>query len=236
MDAAARPRRVPWGLVAVALAAVALTVAAPVVGLGDRLDDLRAWIDGLGAWGPLVFALIYVAATLALLPASVLTIAAGALFGAALGSAVVLIAATAGATLAFLVARRLGRGGVVRWLGDRPAFRRVDALTERHGAPVVLLTRLVPVVPFNLLNYALGLTRVAFRSYVIWTAIGIIPGTLLYVIGGDAVGSGLSEGRVPWLLVGLIAMVAVVLVVAVLLARRRLARDGSPAGEAPRAP
>ncbi len=206
---------------ALVVGALAIAVA---LGLGERLADLRDGIDDLGALGPLAFIALYVVAVVAAVPASLLTVAAGALFGAVLGTAIVVVAATAGACIAFLISRRFARAAAAAWLEGHPGAARVEGLAAEHGAASVALARLVPVIPFSLLNYAFGLTRVPFRTYALWTAVCIVPGTVLYVVGGDAVGTGLAEGMVPVAL--LIALAAAAAVVAALLvyARRRLRR------------
>jgi len=201
----------------------ALAIAAPALGLGQRLAELRGWIEGLGPLGPLVFALVYAVATVAAVPASLLTVAAGAMFGSAVGIATVIVGATVGAAAAFAIARWLARDAVAGWLARSEKFARLDALTERHGAIIVALTRLLPIFPFNLLNYGFGLTRVRFGTYVLWSFLCMLPGTALYVVGADAVTRGLAEGRIPWGLVGALAAVLLVLLVVVRRARRLLA-------------
>lgn len=217
-------RRRGW-LKPVLLVAVlaAILVVAKVIGLGDGLVELRAWILGLGPLGAVVFVLIYGIATTVALPASVLTVAAGAMFGSVLGVALVSVGATLGAAGAFALARWLARDSVSRWLAGNEKFRKLDALTERHGAIIVALTRLVPIFPFNLLNYGFGLTRVRFWTYLFWSWLCMLPGTVLYVVGADAFTRGLSEGRVPWALVGALVAALVILVLLVRYARRILA-------------
>lgn len=202
---------------------VTLAVAAQLLGLGQRLAELRGWIEGLGAWGPLVFALVYAVATVVAIPASLLTIAAGAMFGSVLGVATVALGATAGAAAAFAIARWLARDAIAGWLAKSDKFQELDAMTERHGAIIVAITRLLPIFPFNLLNYGFGLTRVRFGTYVLWSFLCMLPGTALYVVGADAVTRGLAEGRVPWGLVGALAAVVVVLAFVIRRARRTLA-------------
>ncbi len=209
------------------LALVALLAAAHGLGLGDRLGEVRSWIVGLGAWGPAVFIALYAVAVVAAVPGSVLTIAAGAMFGSVVGTGVVSVASTLGAALAFAVARWFARDSVARWLSGNDKFLKLDRMTSEHGAIVVAITRLVPLFPFTLLNYGFGLTRVPFRTYVLWSWICMLPGTILYVVGADAVTRGLAEGRVPWPLVAVIASVAAVLYFLVRHARQRLQRSGS---------
>ena len=183
---------------------------------------MREWIGGLGQWGPAVFVLIYVAAVVAALPGSVITVAAGALFGAGLGVFLVSMASTVGASLSFLISRYFARDAVARWLSTKEKFRRLDQLTEEHGAIVVALTRLVPIFPFNLLNYGFGLTRVRFWTYVLWSWLCMLPGTVLYVVGADALTKGIAQGRVPWALIGAMAAAGIALAILVRYARRTL--------------
>ncbi len=209
----------PVGLVGLI---VAILLLSKVFGLGERLGAVRDWIGTLGAWGPAVFVLIYVAATVAAVPGSVLTVGAGALFGSILGVVLVSVASTLGASLAFLVARYFARDAAARWFSSNEKFRRLDKLTEEHGAIIVALTRLTPIFPFNLLNYGFGLTRVPFSTYVSWSWLCMLPGTVLYVVGADALARGLSQGRLPWGLVGAVAGAGVVLALLVRYARRTL--------------
>ena len=220
---APRSRRGWWKPVLLLAALLTVTWAAPFFGLNKALTDLRVWIQGLGALGPVVFALIYAVATVAAVPASILTLAAGAMFGSVVGVATVAVGATAGATAAFAIARWWARDAVARWLQKSERFAKLDSMTERHGAVIVAITRLVPLFPFNLLNYGFGLTRVRFATYVLWSFLCMLPGTALYVIGGDAVTHALAERRVPWGLVGALAAVLLLLAIIVQRTRRFLA-------------
>ena len=211
-----------WRPVVLIAALLAILVLARVFGLGEKLGALRGWLGSLGSWGPLVFLLIYIVAVVAALPGSAVTVAAGALFGSVVGVILVSIGATVGASLAFLISRYFARDAVVNWLSKSEKFQRLDQLTAEHGAIMVALTRLVPIFPFNLLNYGFGLTRVPFWTYVFWSWLCMLPATALYVVGADAVSRGLSQGRVPWGLIGVALGVAVVLAVLVTVARRKL--------------
>jgi uncharacterized membrane protein YdjX (TVP38/TMEM64 family) len=199
-----------------------ILIGARLLGLGERLQDLRQWINSLGTWGPLVFVFVYAIAVVSALPGSALTVASGALFGSILGVVVVSAGSTLGASLCFLIARYVARDAVSRWLQKSDKFRRLDQLTRERGAMIVALTRLVPLFPFNLLNYGLGVTAVPFRTYVFWSWLCMLPGTVVYVIGGDAFAQGLGRGGVSWGLVLAIGLAAVLLVTLVCLARRKL--------------
>lgn len=175
-----------------------------------------AWVEGLGVLGPVVFILGYAAATVAFIPGSVLTLAAGAIFGVAKGTIFTLIGATLGASLAFLVARYLARGAIERRIGGNPRFSAIDRAVGREGFKIVALLRLSPIFPFNLLNYSLGLTKVRFLHYFAASA-AMLPGTLLYVYYGAAAGSLASavggkteKGPGDWAVLGLGLLATVV--------------------------
>lgn len=201
---------------------VTIIVLAHFLGVRERMGGLRVWIASLGAWGPVAFVLIYTAAVVLALPGSLLTLAGGALFGVAYGVALVSIASTLGASFDFLISRYVAREAVSRWLGDNKQFRKLETLARERGAVIVALTRLVPLFPFNLLNYGFGLTAVPFRTYVFWSWLCMLPGTVLYVAGSDAIFSGLERGRVPWNIVLVFALVGGLLALLVPIARRRL--------------
>lgn len=133
---------------------------------------------------PAAFILAYAAACVALLPASALTVAAGAYFGPAKAFALVSAGSMLGATAAFLLGRHALRGWVERKLAGNPKLAAVDAAVEKQGWKVVLLLRLSPLIPFNLLNYALGLTKVPAGQYVLASWLGMMPGTALFVLLG----------------------------------------------------
>lgn len=211
-----------WRPVVLLAVVATIIVLAKVFGVGERLGELRTWIEGLGVWGPVVFALLCIVAVVAALPGSALTIAAGAIFGSVKGVICVSIASTVGASLAFLVSRYFAREATANWLSKSEKFSRLDKLTEDHGAIIVALTRLVPIFPFNFLNYGFGLTRVRFWTYVFWSWLCMLPGTVLYVVGSDAISKAISEGKIPWGLVGVVGAMVGALVLIVRMARRRL--------------
>jgi len=225
----AEPRSPLLKLVAAAMGLVVL------VGLGRAagayIQPFAQWVDGLGVWGPAIFVLGYVIAVVAFVPASLLTLGAGAIFGIVHGVIYVFVAATIGSCLAFLVSRYLARSAVEKKLEGMPKFSAIDRAVEAEGLKIVFLLRLTPAVPFNLLNYALGLTRVRFADYGI-ASIGMLPGTLLYVYSGKLAGDVAAVAGNPavargWgyysvLALGLVATLAVTMVVT-RSARRALA-------------
>ena len=151
------------------------------------LDTLQ-WIDSLGTIGAIAFILIYIIATVAFLPGSILTLGAGFVFGVVWGTIYVFIGATIGATGAFLVGRYMARNWVVRKIEANSKFQAIDKAVGREGLKIVLLTRLSPVFPFNLLNYAYGITGVTLKDYII-ASVGMIPGTMMYVYIGSLAGN-----------------------------------------------
>jgi uncharacterized membrane protein YdjX (TVP38/TMEM64 family) len=207
--------------------------------LGSLVPRFAVYVESLGSWGPIMFVVGYVIATVALVPGSLLTLAAGALFGIAKGTAIAFLAATLGASLAFLLSRYVARAEVERRLGTDRRFLAIDQAIRREGRTIVVLLRLSPIFPFNLLNYALGLTQVRFLDFVI-ASIGMLPGTLLYVyygrVAGDvarlAAGVPLQPTTGSYLLlgIGLFATIAVT-VLLTRTARRALHEAiGGPSG------
>jgi uncharacterized membrane protein YdjX (TVP38/TMEM64 family) len=188
----------------------------------EWLRNALQWIDSLGAVGAIAFILLYIIATVAFLPGSILTLGAGVVFGVVLGSFYVFIGATLGATAAFLVGRYVARGWVAKKIEGNKKFRAIDEAVGREGLKIVLLTRLSPIFPFNLLNYAYGITGVSLKDYVIGS-VGMIPGTIMYVYIGSLAGSLATIGTeaqpanptVQWAIriIGFIATVAVTLYV-----------------------
>ena len=191
-------------------------------GVADKLTDVREWINGLGIWAPVVFVLFYILAVVLALPGSAITIAGATLFGSVWGVVLVSIASTIGASICFLISRYLARDFILRKLAQNEKFLKLDRMAEEHGAIFVAITRLVPVFPFNVLNYGFGLTGVRFRTYAFWSWLCMLPGTILYVVGTDTLLRGISEGKIPWLLVSVLLLAAIILAFLVSWARKKL--------------
>ena len=170
---------------------------------------LEQWVAGFGAAGPLVFMLLYALGTVLFLPGSVITLAGGAIFGPLWGTVYNLTGATLGALLAFLIARYLAADWVERRAGGRVA--RLKQGVEGEGWRFVAFVRLVPLFPFNALNFALGLTRIRLSHYVIASYVCMLPGALAYTylgyVGREAVGGG--EGLMQKGLLALALLAAV---------------------------
>ncbi|MCH6570488.1 MAG: TVP38/TMEM64 family protein [Acidobacteria bacterium] len=177
-----------------------------------------AWISDLGPWGPVFFIVFYILATVLFLPGLIPTMAAGVLFGVIRGTLLVSISSISGATLAFLIGRYLAREWVAAMIRGNQKFEAIDAAVAEEGWKIVGLTRLSPVFPFNLLNYAFGLTQVSLKDYFLASWIGMLPGTVMYVyigsLAGDLASLGSGErSRTPaeWALYGVGLMATVVL-------------------------
>lgn len=219
--------------VLVLLTVVALVGVAHALDLQEQLKRTLSWINGLGPWGPLAYAALYIVSTVAFVPGSFLTVGAGAIFGVLQGSIIASVSATLGATAAFLVGRHFARDWLARRIEGSRRFKALDDAVSQEGWKIVLLTRLSPVFPFTLLNYAFGLTRVSLREYVLASWIGMLPGTVMYVYLGSLAGSlvTLEESKrsrttTEWALygVGLLATVLVTLYVT-RIARRALKKQ-----------
>src|SRR6266566_2514014 len=222
--AVTRPREASSGLssrfkwVLYVIAGVALVLALKYLHVQDLLKAALDWIAKLGPWGPVIFVCLYIVATVLFIPGSVLTLGAGAVFGVVLGSVCVSISATLGATAAFLVGRYLARDAIARKIEKNEKFAAIDRAVADEGWKIVFLTRLSPVFPFTLLNYAFGLTRVRLGQYVLASWIGMMPGTVMYVYLGSLVNVGAGHRQRTtgeWVLygVGLLATIAVTIFV-----------------------
>lgn len=218
---------------------VCLLVAAPPALAADGggfnpqqlLVNALEWVKELGPVGAIAFIGIYIVATVAFLPGSVLTLGAGVVFGVVQGSLVVFIGATLGATLAFLVGRYMARGWVAKKIEGNQNFAAIDKAVGKEGLKIVTLLRLSPIFPFNVLNYGLGVTGVSLKDYFLGS-VGMFPGTVMYVYLGSLAGNLATIGAgdapsnptVTWAIriIGLIATVAVTVVVT-RVARKALA-------------
>ena len=177
-----------------ALGLALLTAVGVALTQRGRFDvaALQAWVEAAGWAGPLLFMALYAVATVLFLPGAVITLAGGALFGPLWGTLWNLTGATVGAALAFLIARYLGADWVARRAG--PRMQRLNEGVATEGWRFVAFVRLVPLFPFNLLNYALGLTRISFLTYLLATWVFMLPGAFAYTWLGHAGREALSGG------------------------------------------
>ncbi len=198
-----------------------LIITGKYFNLPELLRNTLIWIESLGFWSPIIFIIIYNLATLLLIPGSILTMGGGVIFGVFRGSIYVFFASTLGATIAFVIGRYISRDWVYQQLNQHPKFKAVDGAVVKEGFKIVFFTRLCPLFPFNLLNYAFGVMQVSLKDYILGS-LGMIPGTFMYVYLGSLVGDialiGTSQQPTSftieitnWMIniVGLIATVAV---------------------------
>ncbi len=222
-----------WLRAVLMLLALALVIAAgSLFDIQGRLHSLLHHIEGMGTRGYGIFFAVYVAACVFFIPGSILTLGAGAIYGVVIGSILVSVSSTIGATVAFLVGRYLARNWAGRKIRGNAKFAAIDNAVGREGWKIVGLTRLSPIFPFALLNYAYGLTKVRLRDFLLASWLGMLPGTVMYVYLGSlakslsAVGADCADcerSPLQWALyaVGLVATVAVTVVIT-RVARRAL--------------
>ncbi len=206
---------------------VALLVLARALPLGQAMEWIKDWVGGLGNWGALVLVLLYVLATLLFVPGTLLTLAAGAMFGLVVGTITVSIGSTLGAALAFLIARYVARDKIAAVARGNRKFHALDKAIGEGGWKIVAMLRLSPAIPFNLQNYLYGLTPIQFWPCILTSWIAMLPGTFLYVYLGHITGAALEANRkrtvAEWgmLATGLLATLAAIVYIT-WLARRKL--------------
>jgi uncharacterized membrane protein YdjX (TVP38/TMEM64 family) len=203
----------------------------------DYLTTLLETIQGLGVWGPVLLAGLYIVATVLFVPGSLLTLGAGFAFGVVTGTVAVSVGSTLGASAAFFVGRFLARELIEQKVVRDARFRAIDQAVGAQGFKIVLLTRLSPVFPFNLLNYAYGLTKVRFRDYFLASWIGMFPATVMYVYLGSAsrdltdLAAGNVEGSVAQKVLFALGLVATVIVTVFVTRLARRALDEAAPGD-----
>lgn len=221
------------------LLAIAIIAALWILPDEQILKKFLLWIDqNLGLWGPLVLAIAYIPLTILAVPASILTLGGGYLFGLPLGFVADSIGATMGATAAFMLGRTIGRSYVLSKLKDYPKFQAVAIAIQRSGFKIVLLLRLVPMLPFNMLNYLLSVTPIGVVEYMLASWLGMMPITLALVYIGTTlkdlsdVTHGWSEfSTTRWMIIIAGLVVSLVLMICVTKVARgalekALAEDG----------
>lgn len=199
-----------WKPTLLFLCIITLFILFNILGLFDNLLTIQETIKQIGPWGPVAFFFIYIAAILATLPGTIFGILAGALFGSVAGVIIVSISSTIGASIAFLIARYVARQPISQWISKNQKMKRFDQLTQTHGQFMVAFTRLIPLFPFTLLNYAFGLTNVPFKTYVFWSWLCMLPGTILIVVGSDTITQALTTKTIS---IQLLAIVIISLLV-----------------------
>jgi uncharacterized membrane protein YdjX (TVP38/TMEM64 family) len=186
----------------------------------ERMSEVRGWIEAHDRVAPAVFVAGYVAAELLFVPALPLTLFGGLVFGPIRGTLYVSVAATLSATLACAIARYALRARVERWIASSPKLQCLDAAVAEHGWRILVVTRLVPLFPFNVQNFAYGLTAIRLRTFVVLSWVCMLPGTVAYTLAGAALGEGEQDPRRALTLLA----IAGSLLVALSLPRRCLRR------------
>ena len=164
-----------------------------------NLDRLDMWFDGLGSWAPLAFVLLWVVACVLFLPGLPISIAGGLIFGAVWGTVWTTVGANLGAVAAFLIGRYAARGMVERMIEKNPTLGRIDAGVRSQGWRMLMITRLVPIFPFNIQNYVYGLTDIPLRTYILVTLPCMLPATIAYNFAAGSVRTG-NLGKALWYL------------------------------------
>ncbi|HET8798844.1 MAG TPA: TVP38/TMEM64 family protein [Thermoanaerobaculia bacterium] len=189
---------------------IAVVILLRVLPVAEWLEQFKLWVQGQGALGYVLYALVYIVCCVLVIPALALTLGAGAIFGFAGGAIVNVIAATIGATLAFLLARTVLRHRVEKMTENNVKFRALDRAITAEGTKIMWLVRISGFPPFTWVNYAFGLTGIPLGTYVITTFFGIIPGTLAFTYAGAAGARALTgEGNRVVLIVTAVGAVLV---------------------------
>jgi uncharacterized membrane protein YdjX (TVP38/TMEM64 family) len=223
------------GATALAATIVLVLFAFPV---RQELQRFLLWVRSIGPWGPVALAAAYTPACLLFLPGSILTLSSGFLFGVVRGTIAAFLGSLGGASAAFVLSRTLARGLVEDRVTSSPKFRAIDRAVAMNGFKIVVLTRLSPVLPFNLLNLVFGLSAVRFRDFFLGSAVGMLPGGLMYAYLGSAVKNladlfaGRIEGGVgPRVLFGAGLIATVAATVLITRVAKRALDDAVAAGE-----
>lgn len=207
-----------------------MMVTTNIFGFSDGLLELQDWIQGQGFLGYVIFVLIHIGAMIAAIPRSVFAVAAGVLFEAIVGIILVTISSFIGVIITFLIARYYAQGAVNRWLLRSERLNKLYNLTEKHGAIIIIITRLLTFSPSNLLNYCFGLTKIHISTYLFWSFLCMFPATIVYVLMADAAAKDVSQVRIPWLSIGAAVMVLIIVFTIVYLLLLKLRRKEEMTG------
>lgn len=197
-----RKRRYGKPLLAVLLFAGGLLALGQAVDVHAYLESVQGWIWSLGPWGPVAYGALYVGATLVFVPGTPFTVLAAFLFGAGWGFVTMVGATTASAVAAFLIARHLARATLERRLADTDAFKTLVDTLDANPWIAIPFVRLMPIFPFAVNNYALGITRVSFWSYLLWSEVVFLPMNAILILGAGAIYGAMIRGEMSWGLIG----------------------------------
>jgi len=207
-----------WKRIVIALLIIAAVIFLfRVLPIATWLKAFQTYVRGLGALGYVVYIVVYAACVVAFVPASILTLGAGAIFGFVGGTIVVVIGATIGATLSFLLARTVMRKRIEAMTAKNAKFRALDRAIAAEGMKIVFLVRLAVVFPFTYINYAFGLTAITLGRYVLATFVGILPATAAFVFASSAATSAATTStssvtKIVYIAGGVVAVIVSVLI------------------------
>ncbi len=218
----------PWR--AVVLLATVSVIFVCGLAFREQLHPAVTWlqekIESIGPWAPVAYVALFLVWNIVGLPASIIVVIGGTALAEhkLVAVASVLAGGMGSAAVNFLIARHFGRRSVARWVGRTRGLAALDRATEAQGVWIVAMTRLVPMFPFAVLNYAFGLTRIGFAKYIIVSSICMVPGFLVVVLGSAAIVEAVTEGIIPWVMLAIVGVVALVGATAGLVAHRRWRR------------
>lgn len=201
-------------LLAVALVAVIIVVTA-VVDEKEQILRTREWIDRQGPWAPVAYVVVFTVATLLSFPASVLVVLAGAMMTTAKGVASVMVGIGLSSTIAFIVSRYLARDLLISLFGGWGVFQKAQKLIQKRAALMVAAIRMIPVMPFGIANYVLGLTNLSFRTYIFWSMLSMFPGVVIFVVGTGSLLKLFYGQKISWK--GIMILIAVLITAGVIL-------------------
>ena len=249
MEAQNKKRRTPWRRLLIGLGVILVILAvAHQAGLFDllkggtlreRVERLDGMFQSLGAWAPAVFILIWVFACVLLLPGLPISLVGGLVFGAVWGSVWTTLGANLGAGAAFLIGRYAARGMVEGWIEKNKALKKIDEGVKQQGWRMLMITRLVPLFPFNVQNYVYGLTNISFRTYVLVTLPTMIPAIIAFNFASGSAREVILSGGQPEALkrtVLYLAIAAVFFVLVSLIPGWAKKRYGATAGSRTESP
>lgn len=219
----ARPRA--WPLVAVGSFLLLMALAGRTLDVGRHVETAQAWTAALGFLAPAVYVLVYVAATLVGVPGLPFTLLSPVLFGPGPAIAVMVVASTISAALAFLIARYLARDFLAHRLGGTAGFARLSALVTAHDWAIVPVLRIVPLAPFAVVNYGFGLTGISFWRYFGWSVLAMAPMNVLLVMGAGFFVEAATRGTASWLRLAVAGAAALAVLFLAWRGRRALARS-----------
>jgi uncharacterized membrane protein YdjX (TVP38/TMEM64 family) len=203
---------------------IAVVVASRAVDLSRHVETAQAWTAALGILAPVAYVIVYVAATLVGVPGTPFTLLSPFLFGPLTAFVVMVVASSASAAAGFLIARYLARDSLTERLSETDGFARLSRLVEAHDWMVIPIVRIVPILPFAIVNYGFGLTGISFGRYFLWTELAMIPANALLILGADIFYLAAIRGTVSGPLLAAAVAAAAVVAGLVALGLRKLAR------------